>query len=269
MKRHASKKTDLHSLLKNRNVLYIVLFFSVANLFSYLMMKQLDAVAFFIIAGFLTTYFSKNMIIVMLTSMISTFLLVKINMLGQVQEGMEDKKAAEGETTEKPAAAAATEAKATEKTESDGEEKAPTKAGVSPPDPLATSGIPVKKELREKLTAMRPATYNPSDDDDEPRHKPKVDYAATLESAYDNLDKLLNSDAIKAMTSDTGRLAEKQKLLMGNIEKMTPIMEKASGLLGGFDMGAVTKLLGSMNGLKGIEIPGMDAFTGGAGKEKK
>lgn len=265
MKRHASKKTDLHSLLKNRNVLYIVLFFSVANLFSYLMMKQLDAVAFFIIAGFLTTYFSKNMIIVMLTSMISTFLLVKINMLGHVQEGMEDKKAAEGETTEKPAAAA-TEAKATEKTESDGEETAPTKAGVSPPDPLATSGIPVKKELREKLTAMRPATYNPSDDDDEPRHKPKVDYAATLESAYDNLDKLLNSDAIKAMTSDTGRLAEKQKLLMGNIEKMTPIMEKASGLLGGFDMGAVTKLLGSMNGITGIEIPGMDVFTS---KEKK
>ena len=54
-------------------------------------MKQLDAVAFFIIIGFLTTYFSKNMIIVMLTAMVSTFILVQFKLLGNVQEGMETK----------------------------------------------------------------------------------------------------------------------------------------------------------------------------------
>ncbi len=92
-KRSSSKKSEitLNYLLKSRNVLYVVLFFSVANLFSYLMMKQLDAVAFFIIIGFLTTYFSKNMIIVMLTAMVSTFILVQFKLLGSVQEGMKDK----------------------------------------------------------------------------------------------------------------------------------------------------------------------------------
>jgi hypothetical protein len=239
MKRHA-KKNDMAALLRNKNVLYVVLFFSMLNLFSYLMLKQLDAVAFFIIIGFLASYFSKNMIVIMLTSMISTFLLVQINMLGNVQEGMEDAKESadkEEETKDKPK-----------------EEK--IKEIPAPPDAVKAEAFNGKD--REKFSQpLSPARYSANDDDDVPRHKPKVDYAATLESAYDNLDKLLSSDAIRNMSEDTGRLAEKQKLLMGNIEKMTPIMEKAGSILSGFDMGAITKLMGtvgqSAEKLKGIK----------------
>ena len=80
-KKNKNNKMDMNYLLRNRNVLYVVLLFAIANLFSYLMMKQLDAVAFFIIIGFLTSYFSKNMIVIMFTSMISTFLLVQVNLV--------------------------------------------------------------------------------------------------------------------------------------------------------------------------------------------
>lgn len=227
------------ALMKNKNVLYVVLFFSVINLFSYLMLKQLDAVAFFIIIGFLATYFSKNMIVIMLTSMISTFLLVQIKMLGNVQEGMES-------------------TDATEKKDDEAENNSVDPSGntvSAPPDAVKAEAFNGKD--REKFSQpLSPARFNAEDDDDVPRHKPKVDYAATLESAYDNLDKLLSSDAIRNMTADTGRLAEKQKLLMGNIEKMTPIMEKAGNILNGFDMGAITKLMGTVGGsidkLKGI-----------------
>ena len=243
MKRYSKKNKDITTWLKNKNVLYVVLFFSVMNLFSYLMMKQLDAVAFFIIIGFLATYFSKNMIIVMLTSVVSTFLLVQINMLGRVHEGMEgatdasgNKMDASGNSTETAVAT-------------------PAPAMAAPPD--ATTAEAFDGKRREQMTASKgksekfsqklsPAIYNAMDDDDVPRHKPKIDYAATLESAYDNLDKLLSSDAIKNMTADTGRLAEKQQLLMGNIEKIAPIMEKAGSILNGFDMGAITKLMGTV-----------------------
>ena len=273
MKRHTKKNDMLASLLKNKNVLYVVLFFSLLNLFSYLMLKQLDAVAFFIIIGFLTTYFSKNMIIVMLTSVISTFLLVQIKMLGKVQEGMEDKKEDEPSTEETADKAEETAAPAA---------KAPVAATPAVGSASATgtnvsqigantSSTPVTSAQRAAVTMstdstkgtaatekfsqqITPARYNSADDDDMPRHKPKVDYAATLETAYDNLDKLLSSDAIKNMTADTGRLAEKQQLLMGNIEKIAPIMEKAGSILKGFDMGAITKLMknvgGSVNMLK-------------------
>ena len=245
MKRH-SKKNDLAALLKNKNMLYVVLFFSVVNLFSYLMLKQLDAVVFFIIIGFLATYFSKNMIVILLTSVVSTFFLVQINMLGRVSEGMTVEKDASGNSIEDTTTEETTETTTTVDTK---------KATATTPPSDAKPAAAISGEERGKLTASKgekfsqklsPARYNAMDDDDMPRHKPKVDYAATLESAYDNLDKLLSSDAIKNMTADTGRLAEKQQLLMGNIEKIAPIMEKAGSILSGFDMGAITKLMGSV-----------------------
>ena len=244
MKRHSKKNDIVGGLLKNKKMLYVVLFFAIMNIFSYLMLKQLDAVVFFIIIGFLATYFSKNMIVILLTSVISTFLLVQINMLGRVSEGMEDNK----DKVEAAVDASGNEVAEEAKTET----KSDTKT-LTPPD--AKPAEQITGAEREKITASKgekftqklsPARYNAMDDDDMPRHKPKVDYAATLETAYDNLDKLLSSDAIKNMTADTGRLAEKQQLLMGNIEKIAPIMEKASNILSGFDMGAITKLMGSV-----------------------
>ena len=253
MKRH-SKKIDIATLLKNKNILYVVLFFALLNLFSYLMLKQLDAVAFFIIIGFLTTYFSKNMIIVLLTSMISTFLLVQINMLGQVQEGFETDPSGNEIKTETK-----TEAETEVKAEAEIEATVPVIPSLTPPvtakgltgveRAAATAVTDSTKTTTEKFSQqITPARYSALDDDDTPRHKPKIDYAATLETAYDNLDKLLSSDAIRNMSADTGRLAEKQQLLMGNIEKITPIMEKAGSILQGFDMGAITKLMKNVGG---------------------
>ena len=275
MKKHSSKKKDLHMLLKSRNVLYIVLFLAVANLFSYLMLKQLDAVAFFIIIGFLTTYFSKNMIIVMLTAMVSTFLLVQINLLGRVQEGLEGISEG-GEEKEKSDDATAEEAPKESAVAAPPVTSPPSSANnMSTPSQntagINTSNIVLGREEQAALTAigegtgaagtsgmgasgqnnkerftqkLSPARYNANDDDTTPRHKPKID---------DNLDKLLSSDAIKNMTADTGRLAEKQKQLMGNIEKLTPIMDKASSVLSNLDIGGISGLMGGIQDkLKGF-----------------
>ena len=237
MKRHSKKNNDIATWLKNKNVLYV----SIMNLFSYLMMKQLDAVAFFIIIGFLATYFSKNMIVIMLTSVVSTFLLVQINMLGRVSEGFTEGLDVSGNMAA-PSANKTTDASG-------------NKVAASPAPPDTKTAEPFDGKERGQATSSKgerfsqklsPARYNAMDDDDMPRHKPKIDYAATLESAYYNLDKLLSSDAMKNMTADTGRLAEKQQLLMGNIEKIAPIMEKAGSILSGFDMGAITKLMSTV-----------------------
>ena len=61
-------KLDVKSLLKDKNVLYVVLFLAVMNLFGYLMLRDLDAVFFFLALGLVTSYFSKNMIIVMMNA---------------------------------------------------------------------------------------------------------------------------------------------------------------------------------------------------------
>ena len=85
-------KLNMKSLLKDKNVLRIVAIVSVFNLLGYLMMQNLDAVAFFIIIGFLTTYFSKNMIVVLLVAMISTnFLVMSRSASQRIVEGMGNK----------------------------------------------------------------------------------------------------------------------------------------------------------------------------------
>lgn len=91
---------NVDSLLKDKNVLRIVALLSVLNLLGYLMMHNLDAVAFFVIIGFLTTYFSKNMIIVLLVAMVTTNFLVASRNNSQYStiEGMKNK----GRPTTKP-----------------------------------------------------------------------------------------------------------------------------------------------------------------------
>jgi NADH:ubiquinone oxidoreductase subunit 5 (subunit L)/multisubunit Na+/H+ antiporter MnhA subunit len=65
----------MKSLLKDKNVLRVVSLIAVLNMLGYLIIRDLDAVAFFAIVGFLASYFSKNMIVVLLVAMVATNML--------------------------------------------------------------------------------------------------------------------------------------------------------------------------------------------------
>lgn len=218
-------KLNVKSLLKDKNVLYVVLFLAVSNLFGYLLMREMDAVIFFLVVGFLTTYFSKNMIVVMLVAMISTNLLLGSKHLRNVKEGMEN-------------------------ADSDDENKDENEVEVVEEQDVDISNANGKKTevSKETLVKLSPASLKDN-------KKPKLDYAGTVEAAYDNLDDLLSSDAIQNMTADTQRLAEKQKQLINNIGKLEPMMQNAGKLLEGLDMnkinGVVETLTGTLGKLSG------------------
>lgn len=68
-----------------------------------------------------------------------------------------------------------------------------------------------------------------------------VDYAATVEDAYDELNKIIDNDGIKKLTADTQnlmnqqlKLAEAMKNMQPLIDNMAPFIEKAGGFFGGF-----------------------------------
>jgi hypothetical protein len=93
-------KLNVDSLLSDKNVLRIVAIISVFNLMGYVMLRNFDAVTFFVIIGFLTTYFSKNMIIVLLVSMVSTNFLVASRMVqSSISEGMKGSRKSTRKTT--------------------------------------------------------------------------------------------------------------------------------------------------------------------------
>jgi len=212
-------KMNIRSLLKDKNVLYVVAFLAVTNLFGYLLLQNFDAVVFFLIVGFLTSYFSKNMIVVMLVAMISTNFIVGSRQLGVVTEGMSG-----GKGRKKSKAKKVKKAKKTEDED---------------------SVVTITDTTKETMTQLSPATVE-QEQKGAPAKISKLDFAATLEAAYDNLDKMLGSDAIRSMSSDTQRLAEKQQALMKNIEKLEPMMQKAGSLLDGLDMGKVGNMIGGL-----------------------
>jgi hypothetical protein len=216
-------KMNIRSLLKDQNVLYVVLFLAITNLFGYLLLQNFDAIVFFLVVGFLTSYFSKNMIVVMLVAMISTNFLVGTKQLGIVTEGMSGG--------------------AGRKKTKDTKDTKDTKKGEDNED--NDSVVTITDTTKESLTQLSPATVDAVQKGASGKDS-KLDYAATLEAAYDNLDKMLGSDAIKSMSDDTQRLAKKQQQLMGNIEKLEPMMSKASDILEGLDMGKVTNMIGGL-----------------------
>lgn len=223
-------KINIKSLLKDKNVLYVVFFLAISNLFGYLLMNELDAVIFFLVIGFLTTYFSKNMIVVMLVAMISTNLLLGSKHIRTVKEGMSTGGRAKTthQTTENDNNDELDNSNSDELDNSNDNEHHSSKEKIN------------KDTIKEPLAKLSPASVNGK--------KPKLDYAGTVEAAYDNLDNLLSSDAIKNMSEDTQRLAEKQKQLINNIGKLEPVMQKAGKLLDNLDMSGINSMVDTLSG---------------------
>jgi len=227
-------KLNIKSLLKDKSVLYVVLFLAVTNLFGYLMVGNFDAIMLFLVTGFASTYFSKNMIIIMIIAMLVTNFLIGGKFLGyKIKEGLEGMEHKEDNENKK--------------------DKKDKKDAKKPTKPIQKKkGLTEKKVVNiEEMETLSPANISDSDDDDEydgevVGAKPKVNFASTLESAYDNLDKLLSSDAISKMSSDTQRLAEKQQVLMGNIDKLAPMMDNAQNLLKGLNVDKMGDMLNNM-----------------------
>ena len=90
----------------------------------------------------------------------------------------------------------------------------------------------------------KPSSKNDSDDSDSSAdamstmyNKPnRIDYASTVEDAYEDLNKILGGDGIKRLTDDTQKLMSQQLQLADAMKGMTPLMEQAKSLLQGFDL---------------------------------
>lgn len=85
-----SKLFDMKSLLYNRFVLYFILFISVAYLFFFMQTGNFRSVFVFLLVGFLTSFYSKNMIVVLTCALIGTRI---ISTMDSLHEGLETKEA--------------------------------------------------------------------------------------------------------------------------------------------------------------------------------
>lgn len=113
MKTIASKSTkfiksfNMKSLLHNKYVLYLIVLASILNILLLANGKDFNSVVIFIIVGFLTSFFSKNMIVILLIALLFTHGIKYGNKVIRKEgleglEGEESKEGEEGEEKEDP-----------------------------------------------------------------------------------------------------------------------------------------------------------------------
>lgn len=213
----------LQPLLQNKYVLYVAYFIAFTNALAYLSVQNYKALAFFVLVGLITTYFTKNMIIISIVPVVLTNLVYAKNTI----EGMTGKDDAEEdeETEEQPAP---------KQTKSTKENK-----GVETKS---------KKQGFKNKHSSEPASYDGDDDADV---GDRIDYASTLEQAYDNLQNMLGKDGISSLTKDTEKLINQQKNLMGTLTEISPLINTAKETLSGLNMGDLNKSLGNLTEMMG------------------
>jgi hypothetical protein len=189
--------STVSKILSNKLVLNIVSIIALLNVIGYMMMGNLNNVVMFLIIAVLVRYFSKNMIIVLGVP------LVLVNLMSL--KGYSYR--VEGMTTDKKSE----DKKSTDKKETDSEEDKEKK----PDDATNSVGASNDKKSDEHFEVGRPKNGGS-----------KIDYAATIEGAYDQLNSILGSDGIKNLTGDTQRLMQQQADLAKSMESMGPMIEK-------------------------------------------
>jgi hypothetical protein len=87
-----SRSKDLSKIstevLQNKFVLYFVFVLAVGNLFHFVFRQDLMSVGIFIATGLLTSFFSKNMTVIMVIAMV----VANIFQIGKGRDGFSDKK---------------------------------------------------------------------------------------------------------------------------------------------------------------------------------
>ena len=203
-------KKLINGLLHNKLVLYATAIFTLVNIFGYMMMNCTYTIAFFALTAFVTSMFTKNMIIILGGSLAitNTFMVCKVvkeNFADGYVEGFKGKGKKEGM-----------------KEGGEEDKKESMKEGN---EQVVTEG---DNNKQEKMTVG----YKKDN---------RLDYAATVEEAYDDLDKILGADGIKNLTNDTEKLVKQQQQLAGLMKNMGPMV------------GQVKEMMQSMGGSEGMQ----------------
>ena len=83
-----NKTFDFTNLLKSRIVLYIIFILSISQLYTYSVTADYLSAVIFILVGFLVSFFSKNMIVIMCFALSLSYMLKYGESVRNMQEGM-------------------------------------------------------------------------------------------------------------------------------------------------------------------------------------
>jgi hypothetical protein len=242
---------------QNKIVLYGSLILVLLSILRHLSNHNMNAIILMALIGLITSYFSKNMIIILITAFASVFVLELMGSPG-VTEGLTTKEGAEneGDATNEDTS----EDETTEKLTKNKEGAKNNGKNKSSDDTEGNTGMDTadkKNKNKQGMASLSPANYDGKKDDDEKvgvKNGNRIDYASTLEQAYDNIENIIGEDGVRGLTDQTKSLMHQQQQLMNNMKEMGPLLKSAEGF-----MEQITGnggIQGITNMLQGFATPG-------------
>jgi len=231
---------SISKFLTNKWVLNVVCLLAIFNVIGYIVIGHFNAVLYFIIFAILTRYFSKNMTIVLGIPLIVVSLL---SLKGNMMEGMENKKdASEEEEEDSPLV------KSTVKEQKKIDKLVSKQNNMTPVTSSTAATTDTDTDNAAQSTGSEQQGFESG------RRKNRgynIDYATTVEDAYDELNNILGSDGIQRLTSDTQNLMKQQMQLAKAMEGMGKLVENIQPMVGQLKdiMGSTTDSKGGMSGV--------------------
>lgn len=207
----------LKNLHKNKGVLYGLFALSLVIVLTYLSMSKLYPVLIFAIVSLGLKCYTNNMVIVLLSGIISAMLFSAYTC---VKEGMEDNKNTE-----------------------DTQEEDENDTDECKPDDEQCIKKKGEKKKKENMRALNPKSLDGDD-------SPYVDTASTLGVAYKNFEDILGSDGITKLSEETQRLAKQQTQLVKAMNQMGPMVKQMQGVMKDVNVdGNIKNSIGQLQGM--------------------
>jgi hypothetical protein len=276
-KKSSSRFTGSSDILHNKYVLYASFFFAIVTAAGYLLSNNLEAICIFVLIGFLTTYFSKNMIVVLLVTTVATnFIVIMRNKNRSLIEGFEtneteeEKKKKEEAAATDPKAAPAASASAPDSASASAPAGAPAGSVPKQTSDANTADLSTIKPgnerasftTKESLSNLSPAPVGSEGNSMLDLQKGMASgFGDQKEQMYKALSSLGGAGAAGTTSKMSSDTLNQQTEMINNLKSIQPILDTAEKFLDKFEHSSISKLFSSAG-----SIPGMSLLTGGLGK---
>ena len=221
-------KKTVKEMVTNKYVLYTVLCLAIVNVLGFLITNNFIGLAVFALIGLLTSYFTKNMTVILLVTLAASSVLHISRMTVEAMTNKSDKK-----KNKKSGA----DADGADDTDADGVDD--TDADGADDTDSVDDDVDDDADMKDT-----------DDMNDEPvmkKKKHKLNHQETVQASYDNVHSILGNKNFKKMTEDTSKLLEQQNKLTESLNNMAPILQNAESMLNKFDLGQMTNMMESLN----------------------
>lgn len=222
-----SSNAMFNKLVNNKITLYIVAIIAFITLVGNIMNSEFSSIFLFFLAGGVAYSFTKNMTIVLGSSIISTSVASMLSGYFVYKEGLEDISDPSNNNISSNKKGSSKKVSPMKKVSAD--ENIPSKTSNS--------------DNAEALTQLTPALFNNIPNKDQMQKQ--LGKATEMEQAYDNLEKIMGKDNIQSISTDTKDLIKQQNELIKQLKTMTPALNEAMSSIGNLDLSKLTNMFSS------------------------